>query len=61
VSEHVGFRRQRYVDFCWAACDIAVVRLAALLSQSRSEQAVYQDLAQPYRRDGYITWYEGHM
>ena len=56
VSEHVALRRQRYVDFCWAARDIAVLWLRALLSQSRGEEAAYQDLAQRYRSDGDITW-----
>jgi adenylate cyclase len=43
-------------DFRWAARDIAVSRLRALLSQSRGEKAAYQDLAQRYRSDGDITW-----
>ncbi len=45
----------------WVARDIAVLRLRALLSQSRGEEAAYQDLAQRYRSDGDITWYEGQM
>jgi adenylate cyclase len=44
------------VDFRWAARDIAVLRLRALLSQRRGEEAAYQDLAQRYRSDGDITW-----
>ena len=44
------------VDFRWAARDIAVLRLRALLSQSRGEEAAHQDLAQRYRSDGHITW-----
>ena len=44
------------VDFRWAARDIAVLRLRAPLSQSRGEEAAYQDLAQRYRNDGDITW-----
>ena len=44
------------LDFRWAASDIAVLRLRALLSQSRGEEAAYQDLAQRYRSDGDITW-----
>ena len=51
-----AFRHQRYVDFCWAARDIAVLWLRALLSRSRGEEAAYQDLAQRYRSDGDITW-----
>jgi hypothetical protein len=48
------------VDFRWAARDIAVLWLRALLSQSRGEEDAYQDLAQRCRSDGDITWYEGH-
>jgi hypothetical protein len=47
------------VDFRWAAADIAVLRLRALLSQSRGEEAFYQDLARRYRSDGDITWLSG--
>ena len=49
-----AFRRQRYVDFCWAARDIALLRLGALLSGSRGEEAAHQDLAQRYLSDGDI-------
>ncbi len=49
------------VDFRWAARDIAVLRLRALLSQSRGEEAAYQDLAQRYRAMATSLGYEGHM
>ena len=49
------------VDFRWAARDIAVLRLRALLSQSRGEEAAYQDLAQRYRAMATSLGDEGHM
>ena len=49
------------VDFRWAASDIAVLRLRALLSQSRGEEAAYQDSAQRYRAMTTSLGFEGHM
>ena len=49
------------VDFRWAARDIAVLRLRALLSQSRGEEAAYQDSAQRYHAMTTSLGFEGHM
>ena len=39
----------RHVDFRWAARDIAVLLLHALLSQSRGDEVAYRDFRDRYR------------
>jgi adenylate cyclase len=51
----------RRVDFRWAARDIAVLLLRALLSQNRGEESPYQDLAQRYRAIATSLGFAGHM
>ena len=49
------------VDFSWAARDIEVLRLRALLSKARGDQASYQELTQRYRDMARTLGFEGHM
>ena len=37
------------VDLCWAARDVAVLRLRALLAQARGDESVYCDYRERYR------------
>jgi class 3 adenylate cyclase len=49
------------VDFPWVARDIAVLRLRAVLSQARRDEAAYQQFVQRYRAMATSLGFEGHM
>ena len=49
------------VDFRWAARDIAVLRLRALLSQSRGEEAAYRIWRSAIKAMATSLGYQGHM
>ena len=49
------------VEFPWAARDVAVLRLRALLSQVHGEEAAYQEMMERYRAMATSLGYEGHM
>ena len=49
------------VDFSWAVRDIEVLRLRALLSKARGDQAAYQELTQRYRDMATSLGFEGHI
>jgi class 3 adenylate cyclase len=49
------------VDFSWAVRDIEVLRLRALLSKARGDQAAYQELTQRYRDMAKTLGFEGHI
>ena len=49
------------VDFSWAVRDIQVLRLRALLSKARGDQAANQESTQRYRDTAKTLGYEGHI
>jgi hypothetical protein len=49
------------VDFSWATRDIGVLRLRALLSKARGDQAAYQELTLRYRDMARTLGFEGHI
>ena len=48
------------IDFCWAAREIAVLRLPALLAQAHGDDTAYRAYRDRYRAMATSLGFEGH-